>query len=171
MAEEKWIVEENENLRIDRWLSENSGLSRTRIQELAKAGMIFVNDKAVRSSYKVALNDVITCDVPDDEPIDVKPENIPLDILYEDSDVIVINKPKGMVVHPAPGVTTAMTFPESTAKSGRALSTESTRTPPAAWLSAKMTLLTRQSRSSWKTRHATVNTRRLWPATFPMTTV
>ncbi len=106
MAEEKWIVEDNENLRIDRWLSENSGLSRTRIQELAKAGMIFVNDKAVRSSYKVALNDVITCDVPDDEPIDVKPENIPLDILYEDSDVIVINKPKGMVVHPAPGVST-----------------------------------------------------------------
>lgn len=104
MAEEKWTVEENDNLRIDRWLSENSGLSRTRIQELAKAGLIFVNGKAVRSSYKVALADVITCDVPQDEPIDVKPENIPLDILYEDSDVIVINKPKGMVVHPAPGV-------------------------------------------------------------------
>ena len=104
MAEEKWIVEENENLRIDRWLSEVSDLSRTRIQELAKSGLIFVNGKAVRSSYKVELNDVITCDVPDLEPIDVKPENIPLDILYEDSDIIVINKPKGMVVHPAPGV-------------------------------------------------------------------
>ena len=104
MAEEKWIVEENENLRIDRWLSEQSSLSRTRIQELAKNGMIFVNGKAVRSSYKVELNDEIVCDVPEDEPIDVLPENIPLDILYEDSDIIVINKAKGMVVHPAPGV-------------------------------------------------------------------
>ena len=104
MAEEKWIVEENADVRIDKWLTENSGLSRTRIQELAKEGKIFVNGKAVRSSYKTVLNDVITCDVPDNEPIDVEPENIPLDILYEDSDIIVINKPKGMVVHPAPGV-------------------------------------------------------------------
>ena len=104
MAEQRWTVEENEDLRIDRWLSEASGLSRTRVQELAKGGLIFVNGKAVRSSYKVQLNDEISCDVPEDEPIDVEPEDIPLDILYEDSDIIVINKPKGMVVHPAPGV-------------------------------------------------------------------
>ena len=106
MAEQKWTVEENEGLRIDRWLSENSSLSRTRIQQLAKDGMIYVNGKAVRSSYKTELNDEIVCDVPEDEPIETMPENIPLDILYEDSDIIVINKPKGMVVHPAPGVNT-----------------------------------------------------------------
>lgn len=104
MAEMKWIVEDNEDLRIDRWLSEVSDLSRTRIQELAKEGKILVNGKAVRSSYKTVLNDEIVCDVPQDEPIDVMPEDIPLDILYEDSDIIVINKQKGMVVHPAPGV-------------------------------------------------------------------
>ena len=62
-----------------------------------------MNDKPVKSSYKVVLNDVITCDIPELEEMTIEKENIPLDILYEDSDIIVINKPKGMVVHPAPG--------------------------------------------------------------------
>ena len=96
-------VLENEDLRIDRWLGECTDLSRTRIQELAKEGKILVNGKAVRSSYKVQLNDEIVCDVPEDETADIVPEDIPLEILYEDADIIVVNKPKGMVVHPAPG--------------------------------------------------------------------
>ena len=103
MAEQTWKFEEDESMRLDKYLSENSDLSRTRVQELAKTGEIFVNGKAAKSSAKLSSGDVITCDVPEDEPIDVAPENIPLDILYEDEDIIVINKPKGMVVHPAPG--------------------------------------------------------------------
>jgi len=103
MSKQQWTIEEDLKMRLDKYLSENSDLSRTRVQELAKAGEIFVNGKAAKSSAKLNLGDVIECDVPEDEPIDVEPENIPLDILYEDEDIIVINKPKGMVVHPAPG--------------------------------------------------------------------
>ena len=103
MSKQQWTIEEDLKMRLDKYLSENSDLSRTRVQELAKAGEIFVNGKVAKSSAKLNLGDVIECDVPEDEPIDVEPENIPLDILYEDEDIIVINKPKGMVVHPAPG--------------------------------------------------------------------
>lgn len=103
MAEQTWKFNESESMRLDKYLSENSDLSRTRVQGLAKAGEIFVNGKEAKSSIKLSAGDVITCDVPEDEPIDVAPEKIPLDILYEDEDIIVINKAKGMVVHPAPG--------------------------------------------------------------------
>lgn len=103
MTKQEWKIEESLQIRLDKYLSENSDLSRTRVQELAKAGEIFVNGKAAKSSAKLNAGDVVTCDVPEDEPIDVAPENIPLDILYEDEDIIVVNKPKGMVVHPAPG--------------------------------------------------------------------
>ncbi len=102
MSYKEWIVEEGGS-RLDKYLSENSDLSRTRVQDLAKDKKIFVNDKIEKSSYKVVEGDKITCDVPEDETINVEAENIPLDILYEDEDIIVINKPKGMVVHPAPG--------------------------------------------------------------------
>ncbi|MCH4207102.1 MAG: RluA family pseudouridine synthase [Solobacterium sp.] len=92
------------DVRIDKYLSEHSELSRTRVQALCKEGLIKVNGEAVKSSYKLSENDVITAEIPEDQPMDLLPENIPLDILYEDSDLIVINKPKGMIVHPAPGV-------------------------------------------------------------------
>lgn len=103
MSKQEWKIEETTDMRLDKYLSENSELSRTRVQELAKAGEIFINGKAAKNSSRLKEGDVISCDVPEDEPIDVKPENIPLDILYEDEDIIVMNKPKGMVVHPAPG--------------------------------------------------------------------
>lgn len=102
MSVMEWIVERNGE-RLDKYLSTVSDLSRTRVQELAKAGEIYVNDKPAKSSLKLSEGDRITCDVPNDVPTEILPENIPLDILYEDSDIIVINKPKGMVVHPAPG--------------------------------------------------------------------
>lgn len=102
MSHKEWIVEEGGS-RLDKYISQVSELSRTRVQELAKEGKIFVNQKSEKSSYKVESGDVITCDVPEEEELDVVAENIPLDILYEDEDIIVINKPKGMVVHPAPG--------------------------------------------------------------------
>ncbi len=102
MSYKEWIVEESGS-RLDKYLSENSELSRTRVQDLAKDKLIFVNGKVEKSSYKVVEGDHITCDVPEDETLNVEPENISLDILYEDEDIIVLNKPKGMVVHPAPG--------------------------------------------------------------------
>lgn len=98
------VQEEYEDLRIDRFLAEQSEeLSRSYIQKLIKDGNLLVNEKPCKSSYKVQTDDVIRFDVPENIYPEILPENIPLDILYEDSDVIVINKPKGMVVHPAAG--------------------------------------------------------------------
>lgn len=99
-------VEENDNVRIDKYLSDVSDLSRTRVQELCENGAVTIHGKPVKSSYKVRNGEEITADIPENEEIDVLPEDIPLDILYEDSDIIVINKPKGMIVHPAPGIYT-----------------------------------------------------------------
>ncbi len=100
------LICDEENIRIDRYLSSHSDLSRSFIQKLSEEGKITVNGKAVKSSYKVSLNDEISVEVPEMENLETKPENIPLDILYEDSDLIVINKPKGMIVHPASGIYT-----------------------------------------------------------------
>ncbi len=101
---ETWTCPEGTSGRLDKFLAEVSGLSRTRIQELASLSLITVNGKAAKSSLKLAEGDVIEAEIPEDEPAEIVPENIPLDILYEDSDIIAINKPKGMVVHPASGV-------------------------------------------------------------------
>ena len=95
---------ENNNKRIDAYLSERiEDTSRVAIQRLINNGKILVNGKIVKSSYKVQIGDKI--EVEEEEPIEVaiKAQNIPLDIIYEDKDIIVINKPKGMVVHPANG--------------------------------------------------------------------
>lgn len=92
-------------IRIDKFLStEAEGLSRSRIGVLCQRGLVYVNGKVVKSSYKLNANDQIEVDIPADEPLDLEAENIPLDILYEDGDIIVINKPKGMITHPAPGI-------------------------------------------------------------------
>lgn len=99
---QEWTVEIGGS-RLDKYLSEVSNLSRTRVQELSKNGEVFVNGKSEKPSYKVEEGDVISCEVPEDEELKVEAEDILLDILYEDEDIIVINKPKGMVVHPAPG--------------------------------------------------------------------
>ena len=90
--------------RIDRFLSENlENLSRSYIQKLLKDGKISVNQSSVKPNYKISENDKIEVFIPDPEVLDILPENIPLDILYEDSDILIVNKPKNMVVHPAPG--------------------------------------------------------------------
>lgn len=90
--------------RIDRFLSEEiADLSRSYIQKLLKEGSISVNGKAVKANYKVNAGDEIRVEIPEPEAPDILPEDIPLDILYEDDDILVVNKPKGMVVHPAPG--------------------------------------------------------------------
>lgn len=90
--------------RIDKFLSEElDSLSRSYIQKLVKDGEVRVNGNAVKANYKVNINDSIEVNIPEPEEPDILPENIPLDVLYEDDDVLIVNKPKGMVVHPAPG--------------------------------------------------------------------
>ncbi len=105
MTHETYLAEEAGE-RIDKYLSLNTELSRSRIQELIKQGFVLVNGTKIKSSYQLNLNDRIDMDIPENQPVEIRPEDIPLDILYEDSDVIVINKPKGMIVHPAPGIYT-----------------------------------------------------------------
>ncbi|MCQ2770200.1 MAG: RluA family pseudouridine synthase, partial [Clostridia bacterium] len=97
------VQSDNVGLRIDALISENSEYTRSFLQKLIEDGSVLVNDKTVSKSYKVCLGDIITVIEPEPEPLEVKPENIPLDIVYEDDDLIVINKSKGMVVHPAAG--------------------------------------------------------------------
>ena len=98
------IEEDMEGLRIDKCISTAfDSLSRSYIQKIIKEEAVMVNGSPVKSSYKVKVSDEITFSVPEAVEPDILPENIPLDILYEDADVIVVNKPKGMVVHPAAG--------------------------------------------------------------------
>lgn len=90
--------------RIDKMLSSvNEEWSRSQVQQWIKDGMVTVNGQAVKGNYKVKEGDTITVQVPESEPLDVLPEKMDLDIYYEDADVLVVNKPRGMVVHPAPG--------------------------------------------------------------------
>lgn len=105
MEETILIVEkESENNRIDKYLAEAfNGKSRSYIQGLIEKENIKVNGKSIKSNYKVKENDEILIAMPKPLELEVVAEDIPLDILYEDNDVIVINKPQGMVVHPAPG--------------------------------------------------------------------
>lgn len=100
-----YTVEKNESgTRIDRYLAEkDSGFSRSFIQKLLKDGQVTVGGKPAKSNYKVREDDSIHLEVPDSSEPDIVPEDIPLDILYEDEDVLIVNKPKGMVVHPAAG--------------------------------------------------------------------
>lgn len=98
------ILCDREGVRIDAFLAETvEQLSRSAVQQLLEKGGITVNGKAVKKNYKTHDGDEITVELPKPEPVELLPENIPLDIRYEDEDVVVINKPKGLVVHPAPG--------------------------------------------------------------------
>lgn len=98
------ISEEEENVRLDVFLANQlEGLSRAYIQKLIANTNITVNGKPSKSNYKLRTLDKIEVCIPPAEIMEVKPENIPLDIIYEDDHIIVINKPRGMVVHPAVG--------------------------------------------------------------------
>lgn len=93
-----------DDLRIDRFLSEKlESLSRSYIQKLIKNEGLSVNGKIVKANYKTSAEDVVTLELPDSTVPDIRPENIPLDIIYEDNDILIVNKPKNMVVHPAAG--------------------------------------------------------------------
>jgi len=94
----------DEGIRLDVFLSDSlDGVSRSRVQQLIDSGCVTLMDKTVRKNYRVGAGDYFKIELPDPEPADLVPENIPLDILYEDDDLLLINKPKGLVVHPAPG--------------------------------------------------------------------
>ena len=93
-----------EGQRIDLYLSEQfEDRSRSYIQKIIKDGYVKVNQKPVKSNYRLSFDDRVEVTLPEAREPDIVPENIPLDILYEDQDIIMINKPKQMVVHPAPG--------------------------------------------------------------------
>lgn len=98
------IAPEMEEERIDKCISNYmENLSRSYIQKMIKEGNVFVNDAVVKSNYKVKVDDKVTFIVPDSVEPDIQAQDIPLDILYEDMDILIVNKPKNMVVHPAPG--------------------------------------------------------------------
>ena len=101
----KYIVNDSDiNKRIDSYIAgKDQEISRVAVKRLIEQGKILVNGKQVKVSYKVQLGDVITQEAEDIKEIELKAQEIPLEILYEDNDIIVVNKPKGMVVHPAVG--------------------------------------------------------------------
>jgi len=98
------VEDDCDNIRIDKYLSTVlNELSRSYLQKLITDGRVIVDGKAVKSNFKAKSGQLIEICLPEPKEAEIVPENIPIDIIYEDSDIIIINKPKGLVVHPAPG--------------------------------------------------------------------
>lgn len=101
------IEKEDAGSRIDVFIAENvEELTRSAVQRMIESGHVRLNGGQAKANYKLRAKDVIDIEIPEAKTVEIIPEDIPLDILYEDADVIVVNKPQGMVVHPAPGHTT-----------------------------------------------------------------
>ena len=95
---------EDAGARIDSFLAAHlDGVTRSAAQKLLENGAVLVNEKSVAKNYKLTGKETVSVTLPEIEEVDLVPQNIPLDVVYEDADVIVVNKPSGMVVHPAPG--------------------------------------------------------------------
>lgn len=97
------VAPQEEGLRLDALLAKATGFSRSESQRLLQDGNVLVNEKQAAKSYRVLGGDLLCVTVPPPTPIEAQPQDIPLDIVYEDDALLVVNKPKGMVVHPAPG--------------------------------------------------------------------
>lgn len=98
------VTEEQMNIRVDKLLTElNEGKSRSQIQSWIKDGLVTINGETVKANYKCQSGEKLEWRIPKPKPLEIEAENIPLDILYEDKDVLVVNKPRGMVVHPSAG--------------------------------------------------------------------
>ena len=96
--------EESKNQRLDAFLASSlDGLTRSQATRLIESGEVAVNGKTAGKSYRLAGGEDVAVTLPEPEPVEAVPQDIPLDVVYEDADVIVVNKPSGMVVHPAPG--------------------------------------------------------------------
>lgn len=94
----------NNKIRIDKFVCDNiSDMSRAYVQKLIEDGFIKVNQNSVSKNYKLSDGEIVSVSIPEPQTMEIKAENIPLDIVYEDNELMVINKPKDMVVHPAPG--------------------------------------------------------------------
>ncbi len=98
----EFVVAESGN-RLDKFLADNSSLSRSVASQLIEDGKVTVNGKTAAKSIKLKQGDVVEAEIPEPTELDVTAENIPLEIVFEDDDLLVVNKPKDMVVHPAPG--------------------------------------------------------------------
>ncbi len=104
MTTDTWkIPDEAVGERLDRFAAQMSGMTRSAIQSLADDGAVTVNGRKAPKNYRLRSGDEVTVAVPEPTVYEARPENIPLDIVYEDADLLVVNKPKGMVVHPAAG--------------------------------------------------------------------
>ena len=163
MEQREFVVEqETAGQRIDRFLSgEDTGLSRSALQALVADGHVLCNGRLVAKSLKLKAGDTIVLEIPDAKPIEAVPQDIPLDIVYEDDHLLVVNKPKGMVVHPAPGNpdgtlvnacsgTARAASQASAARYAPASSTASIRTPAACWWWQRTTLPTSAFPSRWQ---------------------
>lgn len=93
-------VQDNENSRIDKYLADNTDMTRATVQRMIESGNILVNEKKVKVSYKVQNGDLINITPEEIKESSLEAEDIPLDIIYEDKDILVVNKQKGLVVHP-----------------------------------------------------------------------
>lgn len=104
MSRLEYKVEDADGARIDKWISERDcGISRSMLQKLISEQKIIVNGRFIAKSYLVKEGDIIAIEIPEPVELDVVPENIPIEIVYQDEYLLVVNKPKGMVVHPAAG--------------------------------------------------------------------
>lgn len=98
------ISKENSKIRVDKFLSQNlENISRSYIHELIKNNDILVNENPTTKNFVLSEKDIVSVNIPEPKEIDILPENIPMNIVYEDDDLLIVNKEKGMVVHPAPG--------------------------------------------------------------------
>ena len=103
MTEIKEIYSQSERVRIDVFVATIADVTRSRAAKLVTDGLVFINGKVASKSDKPQVGDEVTVNLPDPQPYDVLPQNLNLDIVFEDDDLLVVNKPKGMVVHPAAG--------------------------------------------------------------------
>ena len=97
------VTSELSKVRLDKFLSENTGKTRSFVQSMISDGLVLVNGKIEKASYSVKCGDEIEYNLPEIKVLDAKPQDIPIDVVYEDEDVLIVNKEAGMVVHPAPG--------------------------------------------------------------------
>ncbi|MBQ4096575.1 MAG: RluA family pseudouridine synthase [Clostridia bacterium] len=102
-AEASVYVADSDGDRLDKFVAERMEISRSQAQRLIEDGSVSVNGKLPAKNYKMKSGDSVEVQIPENEDCDALPEDIPLDVVFEDDDIIVVNKPKGMVVHPAPG--------------------------------------------------------------------